>query len=98
MYQAAMRHPAYDAFWRRISTREQLAKIKVPVFSVGGWYDNFVESDLEAMAALRKSSGVHRILVGPWAHDMRYRFPDANFGPKPACRCAACNWSGSTSG
>jgi putative CocE/NonD family hydrolase len=81
MYQEAMRHPAYDGFWRRISTREQIAKVKVPVFSVAGWYDNFVEGDLEAVAALRKNSGAHRIVVGPWAHDMKYRFPGADFGP-----------------
>ena len=84
MYQAAIRHPGFDGFWKRISTREHIGKIKVPVFSVGGWYDNFVESDLEAMVALRKTSGVHRIVVGPWAHDMRYRFPGVDFGPDAA--------------
>ena len=26
----------------RISTREQLGQVRVPVFAVGGWYDNFV--------------------------------------------------------
>ena len=30
-------------------------KVRIPVFAVGGWYDNFVESDLEAYAALHKS-------------------------------------------
>lgn len=80
MYQAALRHPSYDGFWRKISTREQIGKIKVPVFSVGGWYDNFVESDLDAVSALRKTSGVHRILVGPWPHDMRIKFPGVDFG------------------
>ena len=35
MYQTALRHPAYDSFWKSISTREQLAKIRIPVFSVG---------------------------------------------------------------
>ncbi|NJN36320.1 MAG: hypothetical protein HC794_03745, partial [Nitrospiraceae bacterium] len=29
------------------NAREQLAKVKVPVFSVGGWYDNYVESALQ---------------------------------------------------
>ena len=31
--------------------REHLDKIRVPVFSVGGWFDNFVESDLDALTA-----------------------------------------------
>lgn len=81
MYQAALRHPAYDSFWKRISTRAQISKIRIPVFSVGGWYDNFVESDLEAFTALQKTSGVHRILIGPWPHDIRQGFSGVDYGP-----------------
>ncbi len=84
MYRAALDHPAYDSFWRAISTREQLQRIRIPVFSVGGWYDNFVESDLEAYAGLHKSSGLNRILIGPWAHNMSYGFEGVNFGPEAA--------------
>jgi uncharacterized protein len=51
MFQEAVAHPAYDSFWKSISVREQLDKIRVPVFSVGGWFDNFVESDLLALRA-----------------------------------------------
>ncbi len=81
MYRAVVAHPADDGFWRAISTRERLAHIKVPVFAVGGWYDNFAESDLDAFAALRKASGLNRILIGPWPHNMSYKFPGADFGP-----------------
>ncbi len=55
MYRDIIEHPTFDAFWRAISTKEHLDKIKVPVFSVGGWYDNFVQSDLEAYASRHKS-------------------------------------------
>ncbi len=81
MFQDALNHPAFDSFWRAISTREQIRKVRVPVFSVGGWYDNFVESDLEAYAALKKAGGTGRILVGPWPHSMSYRFEGVDFGP-----------------
>ncbi len=81
MFQDALNHPAFDSFWRSISTREQIRKVRVPVFVVGGWYDNFVESDLEAYAALRKAGGVGRVLVGPWPHSMSYRFEGVDFGP-----------------
>jgi putative CocE/NonD family hydrolase len=49
---------------------------------VGGWYDNFVESDLEAYAAIHRTSGVHRLMVGPWPHDMRMKFSGADYGPE----------------
>jgi len=81
MYREVMEHPAFDGFWRAISTREQIDKVRVPVFAVGGWYDNFVQSDLEAFAALRPRSGVNRVLVGPWAHNMSAPFEHVAFGP-----------------
>jgi putative CocE/NonD family hydrolase len=82
MYQKALDHPAFDSFWRAISIRERIEEIRVPVYSVGGWYDNFVESDLEAFAALHKSTGLSRIVVGPWPHNMSYKFRDVDFGPE----------------
>jgi hypothetical protein len=81
MFQDALNHPAFDAFWRSISTRDKIRSVKVPVFSVGGWYDNFVQSDLEAYAALKKAGGIDRILIGPWPHSMSYKFEGVDFGP-----------------
>ncbi len=79
-YQQALDHPAYDSFWKNLSTREKIERVHVPVFSVGGWYDNFVESDLEAFRLMRKNGRIHRLLIGPWPHNMSYDFPGANFG------------------
>jgi len=84
MYREAMAHPAYDGFWRAISTQEQIAKVRVPVFAVGGWYDNFVESDLAAFVALRQTSSLNRILIGPWPHNMSVPLPEGHFGPEAA--------------
>ena len=81
MFQKAVAHPAFDSFWKSISVREHLDKIRVPVFSVGGWFDNFVESDLEAYERLRRNSGVHRILIGPWPHNMAAKLEGVDFGP-----------------
>jgi putative CocE/NonD family hydrolase len=81
MYRKALVHPAFDAFWQAISVKEHLDQVHVPVFAVGGWYDNFVESDLEAYAALHKTSGLNRILIGPWPHNMSIQFPGVDFGP-----------------
>jgi uncharacterized protein len=81
MFQEAVAHPAYDSFWKSISVRQQLDKIRVPVFSVGGWFDNFVESDLAAYERLRKNSGVDRILIGPWPHNKAVKLEGVDFGP-----------------
>jgi hypothetical protein len=94
MWRDLMAHPSYDSFWRSLSVKEQIGKVNVPVFSFGGWYDNFVESDLDAYELLRKSNGLSRILVGPWPHSMSYRFKDADFGmdSQPAVRAMQIEW------
>ena len=81
MYREAVKHPAFDGFWRGISTREQIAKVKIPVFALGGWYDNYAQSDLEAFAALHAISGLSRVLIGPWPHSMSERFRGVDYGP-----------------
>ncbi len=83
LFQTILAHPTYDAFWKELSIREKIDQIRVPVFAVGGWYDNYVEGDLEAFAALEKLSSKpdlkHRILIGPWAHNMSIPFAGSQF-------------------
>ena len=81
MFQEALDHPSYDFFWRSISTREQLEKVRVPVLAFGGWYDPFVENDLEAFLRLRSLGREAHIVIGPWAHNTSSRFPGFDFGP-----------------
>jgi putative CocE/NonD family hydrolase len=73
-------HPAYDDFWKATSVREHLKDIHIPVYSVGGWYDNFVESDLDAFSIHHKHSPDDRIMIGPWAHVFSATFAKVDFG------------------
>ncbi len=81
-WKQAMDHPAFTEFWRNVSTREHLDEVHIPVFAVGGWYDNYVESDLDAYASIHKRTGLNHVLIGPWPHNMSYKFADADFGPQ----------------
>ncbi len=81
LYAEIMAHPSFDSYWRAISVKEQIQKVHVPVFAVGGWYDNYVQSDLEAYAALHKTSGLNRVLIGPWPHNMSIPFTATDLGP-----------------
>ena len=82
VYRESIRHPVYDGYWKGLSTREHIKEIHVPVFAVGGWYDNYAESDLEAFAALRKSGGINHVLIGPWPHNMSVPFRGVSYGPQ----------------
>jgi uncharacterized protein len=73
-------HPSYDQFWKATSVREHLKDIRVPVYSVGGWYDNYVEGDLDAFSIHHKYSPDDRIMIGPWAHVFSATFANVNYG------------------
>lgn len=81
LFQEALDHPDYDSFWQSLSVYQELKRLKTPVYSVGGWFDNYAESDLEVFSALQKTSGFHRILIGPWPHNIGASFPGVDFGP-----------------
>jgi predicted acyl esterase len=80
LWQIASDHPTYDKFWKEVSVREHLKDIHVPVYSVGGWYDNYVESDLDAFTLLHKSNPEDRIMIGPWPHTFNTPFANVSFG------------------
>jgi putative CocE/NonD family hydrolase len=80
IWQELANHPTYDKFWKDASVREHLKDIKVPVYSVGGWYDNYVESDLDAFATLSKLNREVRIMIGPWPHVFTTPFANVSFG------------------
>jgi len=83
MFQTILNHPTYDPFWKDESVREKIDRVRIPVFSVGGWYDNYVESDLDAFTALHKAGKPdekHRVMIGPWPHNMSSPFAGVAFG------------------
>jgi len=54
-WQQALDHPRYDAYWEHLSIRREIGQIHVAVFSIGGWFDNYAPSDLDAFARLSKA-------------------------------------------
>ncbi len=80
VWRAVADHPAYDQFWKDASVRAHLKDFRIPVYSVGGWYDNYVESDLDAFATLSKRNPEDRIMIGPWPHVFSAAFEGVDFG------------------
>lgn len=80
IWQQALDHPSYDAFWKRFSIRERMERVNVPVLSFGGWFDNYAESDLDAFSRLAVQHKIVETWIGPWAHNPAVRFPTRDFG------------------
>jgi putative CocE/NonD family hydrolase len=81
-WRLALAHPSRDAFWKKLSIREQIGKISVPVLSFGGWFDEYAPSDLDAFSRLAKRGEQVEAWIGPWSHDPGWRFPTRSFGPE----------------
>ncbi len=82
VFQKALSHPSYDGYWKKISVFGRLDRVTVPVFSAGGWYDNYVEGDFRAFTELTRLGRRPHLLIGPWPHSMSYKFPGVDFGPQ----------------
>lgn len=70
-----LRHQRRDAYWKQGSVCEDFGRIRIPVYAVSGWADNYSESVPRLMAGL---TCPRRGLIGPWAHSFPH---DANVAP-----------------
>jgi uncharacterized protein len=85
-----LEHDGDDDFWRRLEVAHHFDRVRVPVYHVGGWYDDlFVPVPPENyLAALRAHPdappGSQRLLMGPWAHMLNERseFGGIDHGPE----------------
>jgi putative CocE/NonD family hydrolase len=60
-----LRHQRRDDYWKQGSVCEDFSRIRIPVYAVSGWADNYSESVPRLLAGL---SVPCRGLIGPWAH------------------------------
>lgn len=49
-------HPNYDDYWKQWSIEDRYAQIRVPAFSVGAWYDIFLDGTLRNYVHLKKEA------------------------------------------
>jgi uncharacterized protein len=86
-----LRHPSNDNFWKAWNFEEQAAKIQVPAYHIGGWYDLFTNGTLRNYRTLKAHAGNEnarrnqRMLMGPWRHgSLERKVGDIDFGPSAA--------------
>ena len=61
-------HDRDDPYWAPVDHRDEVAKVTIPVSSVGGWYDIFLPGQLRDFAILQSLDRPVRLTVGPWTH------------------------------
>jgi len=86
-------HDQYDDYWEQIDQCLMHAKIKVPGFHVGGWFDHLTRGQFDAYQNIRDGGATELarssqgLLIGPWGHTntgntgpSHCQYGDWNFG------------------
>ena len=85
LYQDYLTHSSYDDFWKAIGTRHKLEKIRIPVYLMSGWYDNYAGATLDYFEKLTKhaASDEIRVAISPTTHSRNKVVGDRDFYNNP---------------
>ena len=63
-------HAQYDDFWKEIGMRDKVEQIRIPVYLMGGWYDNYPAATFRYFEKLRKLGATDeiRVVINPSDH------------------------------
>lgn len=82
MWDRWLAHPTRDAYWRAHSVTTDIARVRVPVLQISGWYDDS-RGPIDYTNALGRVPGhpLIRLVMGPGAHK-GINYVDGDFGPE----------------
>lgn len=67
------RHPHYDDYWKDEDCSLHFAKMNVPCFTIGSWYDFMNQGSIASFQGRQQqggpnSRGKQQLIIGPWLH------------------------------
>lgn len=70
LWQKYVTHSSYDDFWEAISIRDKHQKINIPVYMMGGWYDNYPGAAFSSYKKLVEHGATKetRLIINPTDH------------------------------
>lgn len=68
-----VRHYKYDGYLDIREGRKHWEDVRVPAYNQGGWYDIFVQGNIDNFVGLQSSGGAlaagnQKLMMGPWGH------------------------------
>ncbi len=84
-YRDWLAHESYDAYWKAISDEERFDKIAVPVHTLGGWFDIFIQGTINGYMGMKNHGATKeardgvRMIIGPWGHGPTQSFGGIDF-------------------
>jgi uncharacterized protein len=77
-YRDWLKHESYDEYWKGAGVEDRFDRIKVPVQTMGGWWDIFVAGTINGYVGM-KGKGA-KMVIGPWGHGPSRKFGEVDFG------------------
>jgi putative CocE/NonD family hydrolase len=82
-------HQTEDEYWRAREVLHRFDRVRVPVYHIGGWHDDFVSVPPANFSAATRAhpaapAGSHRLLMGMWPHALNERsdYGGIDYGPE----------------
>ncbi|MBO0682611.1 MAG: CocE/NonD family hydrolase [Candidatus Dormibacteraeota bacterium] len=63
-------HPMEADAFPHMNVAGRYGEVRVPSFNIAGWFDCFLQQNLDDFAAMRSRGVPAKLLVGPWLHGM----------------------------
>ncbi len=68
-YHAWLDHPYPCEYWDKLSPKQMIQDLDLPMLHIGGWFDPYLRGTLNLYKEIAARSGFSQhLLVGPWAH------------------------------
>ncbi len=61
-------HPDFDTMWSYVNLAARWDSASCPMFHITGWYDIFLDGQLDAFPQLHARFHNQRLFIGPWGH------------------------------
>ncbi|MEB3210654.1 MAG: CocE/NonD family hydrolase, partial [Leptolyngbyaceae bacterium] len=68
-YHDWLAHPEPDEYWEKLSPRQHIQEVDLPMLHIGGWYDTYLRGTLRCYQEMaHRCQSLQHLWVGPWAH------------------------------
>ncbi|MBW1697585.1 MAG: CocE/NonD family hydrolase [Deltaproteobacteria bacterium] len=70
-----LQHETEDQYWYKMEIIRHFNRIRIPVYHVGGWHDDFCSVSIENFLTARgfPAASEQRLLMGMWPHQLNMR-------------------------
>ncbi len=76
IFQSNLEHGPDDEYWKPVDVSDRVAEVTTPIYLQAGWYDLFLDWQLQDYQRLRAAGRQPYLLVGPWTHGQFASLPE----------------------